>query len=260
MLGLLLAAVLGLVAQESPPDGAALQAELDALEAEQDSYAETFWASLPRDADGSLTLPEDRADELPEKVFGARYLELGRRAGATPAGAVALRRALGMVEDTAVKREVGELLLARFMDSPLLEEVATGMGRARWGLGTQPVAEWLRRIIDGSPHAEVRAAAMLALAEALFRPGYAPNPTAGGQLTSDASPDPAATRELLVALQERHPASKYAQESRGMLFELDHLQVGMVAPDVEATDQDGVSFKLSDYRGKVVLLVFWGFW
>ncbi|MFM7298716.1 MAG: peroxiredoxin family protein, partial [Planctomycetota bacterium] len=30
--------------------------------------------------------------------------------------------------------------------------------------------------------------------------------------------------------------------------------------DFEATDTDGVKFKLSDYRGKVVMLDFWGFW
>jgi len=38
------------------------------------------------------------------------------------------------------------------------------------------------------------------------------------------------------------------------------LDVGMRAPDFEATDVAGKSFKLSDYRGKVVLLDFWGFW
>ncbi len=44
------------------------------------------------------------------------------------------------------------------------------------------------------------------------------------------------------------------------LFDLDHLQIGMVAPDIEGEDEDGVAFKLSDYRGKVVLLDFWGHW
>jgi hypothetical protein len=32
------------------------------------------------------------------------------------------------------------------------------------------------------------------------------------------------------------------------------------APEIEGEDQDGVAFKLSDYRGKVVLLDFWGNW
>jgi peroxiredoxin len=36
--------------------------------------------------------------------------------------------------------------------------------------------------------------------------------------------------------------------------------VGNLAPDFEAKDVEGKSFKLSDYRGKVVVLDFWGFW
>ncbi len=44
------------------------------------------------------------------------------------------------------------------------------------------------------------------------------------------------------------------------LFELEHLQIGMVAPDIEAEDIGGTTFKLSDYRGKVVVLDFWGHW
>ena len=34
----------------------------------------------------------------------------------------------------------------------------------------------------------------------------------------------------------------------------------MVAPEIEAEDLDGVNFKLSDYRGKVVVIDFWGDW
>jgi cytoskeletal protein RodZ len=38
------------------------------------------------------------------------------------------------------------------------------------------------------------------------------------------------------------------------------IAVGNEASEVEAEDLQGKSFKLSDYRGKVVLLDFWGFW
>jgi peroxiredoxin len=38
------------------------------------------------------------------------------------------------------------------------------------------------------------------------------------------------------------------------------VPIGQVAPDIEGEDVDGVRFKLSDYRGKVVALVFWGTW
>jgi hypothetical protein len=120
------------------------------------------------------------------------------------------------------------------------------------------VVAWLERVRDGSPHDAVRAAATIALAETLLDPGWAVHPD--GTPFQDRSPDKPAARSLLVELQERYPDSDYAAGARGFLFELDHLQVGMVAPDIEATDQDGATFKLSDYRGKVVLLVFWGFW
>jgi AhpC/TSA family len=39
-----------------------------------------------------------------------------------------------------------------------------------------------------------------------------------------------------------------------------NLKVGKTAPDVEGEDLDGKRFKLSDYRGKVVVLDFWGHW
>jgi len=36
--------------------------------------------------------------------------------------------------------------------------------------------------------------------------------------------------------------------------------IGELAPDIEAEDIDGVPFKLSDYRGYVIVLDFWGDW
>jgi peroxiredoxin len=38
------------------------------------------------------------------------------------------------------------------------------------------------------------------------------------------------------------------------------LTIGKVAPDIEGKDLDGVDFHLSDYRGKVVVLLFTGDW
>jgi hypothetical protein len=38
------------------------------------------------------------------------------------------------------------------------------------------------------------------------------------------------------------------------------LEVGNLAPEIIGEDIDGKKFKLSDYRGKVVMLDFWGDW
>jgi len=48
-----------------------------------------------------------------------------------------------------------------------------------------------------------------------------------------------------------------ADNAKTELFAIRNLAVGRPAPDIEGPDQDGVRFKLSDYRGKVVLLYLW---
>lgn len=43
----------------------------------------------------------------------------------------------------------------------------------------------------------------------------------------------------------------------GYLFDLDHLQMRITAPELSALDQNGVPFKLTDARGMTTVLVFW---
>jgi hypothetical protein len=47
------------------------------------------------------------------------------------------------------------------------------------------------------------------------------------------------------------------EQAGAELFEIRHLAVGKHVADIDGKDQDGKPFKLSDYRGKVVLLYFW---
>jgi len=51
-----------------------------------------------------------------------------------------------------------------------------------------------------------------------------------------------------------------ADLAKSTLFEMHHLVIGKPAPEIEGEDIDGKRFKLSDYRGKVVVLDFWGHW
>ena len=44
------------------------------------------------------------------------------------------------------------------------------------------------------------------------------------------------------------------------LFEIRNLAIGKVAPEIEGEDIDGKPLKLSDFKGKVVVLDFWGHW
>jgi len=48
--------------------------------------------------------------------------------------------------------------------------------------------------------------------------------------------------------------------AEAQVFELRNLIPGKVAPELEGVSVTGQKLKLSDYRGKVVVLVFWGSW
>lgn len=51
-----------------------------------------------------------------------------------------------------------------------------------------------------------------------------------------------------------------AEIARSTLFEIKYLALGKRAPEIEGEDLDGVAFKLSGYRGKVVMLSYWATW
>ncbi len=51
-----------------------------------------------------------------------------------------------------------------------------------------------------------------------------------------------------------------AEVAEARLDELHNMVIGKPAPEIAGVDLDGKERKLSDYRGKVVVLVFWGTW
>jgi peroxiredoxin len=62
-----------------------------------------------------------------------------------------------------------------------------------------------------------------------------------------------------VAESEAEPGTLGDAAERG-LFALRNLGLGKTAPDIEGEDLDGERFKLSDYRGRVVVPIFCGRW
>lgn len=143
-------------------------------------------------------------------------------------------------------------LLRDHLKSEKLEAFCLGLQYGS-ALPHATVIETCAKIRAGSPHEKVQAAATFAQAAEL-------SGERGGVEGKRAA------RELYAELAARFstlamPNGKsYGRVADGYLFELDHLQVGQNAPDFEALDETGARFKLSDYRGKVVMLDFWGFW
>ena len=58
----------------------------------------------------------------------------------------------------------------------------------------------------------------------------------------------------------KRPDLTLAKGAERDLYELRHLAVGQAAPEIVAEDLDGRGVRLSDYRGKVVVICFWATW
>jgi peroxiredoxin len=66
--------------------------------------------------------------------------------------------------------------------------------------------------------------------------------------------------KIFVELTPFPKPKTYGDLARAMQFELNNIMPGNPAPDVHGTDADGEPFRLSDYKGKVVLLIFSANW
>jgi hypothetical protein len=156
---------------------------------------------------------------------------------------------------------------------PLCERVASGF--------CSEYETFLRSVLRESPHRQVRGQACLALAQYLNNrlqrlALIEEQPELAGEfeglfgreyLARLRRQDPVRAAREAEALLERAvtefgdvklpDGETVAGRAEAALFEVRHLAVGKEAPEIDGVDQDGQRFKLSDYRGKVVLLDFW---
>lgn len=58
----------------------------------------------------------------------------------------------------------------------------------------------------------------------------------------------------------RKPESTLGEQASIELYECQHLTTGKVAPEIQGEDIEGHKLRLSDYRGKVVIVSFWASW
>jgi hypothetical protein len=150
-------------------------------------------------------------------------------------------------EDKKVARGAFETLITSHVDSSALAE----MGRMLPFLDRVFDKDLAKRAVEAlakSKDADVRGWAVLAQNQQTIEKAA---------IDGDAYKQ---ARTLVLAAAEQATAKDLIAELKSSVDQREKFGVGNVAPDIEGEDLDGVAFKLSDYKGKVVFLDFWGDW
>jgi len=131
-----------------------------------------------------------------------------------------------------------------------------------------PTIEFLRATADKNPDRTARGVATLGLARLTYKKG---------QILEREQRDPgraydeaerlfeivnekyADCPELLGPMR-RSPDKTLGVRAQAGLLAIRHLRIGSIAPEIVGIDLDSRKLRLSDYRGKVVVLTFWATW
>jgi len=151
-----------------------------------------------------------------------------------------------------VDRDAGKQAFVTLIDSHVnarsFRRLATLLPDLPTYFNEKETSSLLAKVEQNSSNATVRAWAVLArLSDTL----------ANSKIGSEAYE--AAKKELraaMVGVDNRHLTSEVGRR----IDVRERFSIGMVAPEIEGIDLDGQEFKLSDYKGKVVFLDFWGDW
>ncbi len=178
------------------------------------------------------------------KVHGERALQLADQFGDD--GLRFLTFAASNFGDKDVAKGIVERLGTKFVKSAAMAELLEKPMGMLAAVGPEAGNALLDKIVAESPHDQVKAWALYWQATTLQR----------GKPTDEQK----AKASKLMATAEKLATGDLADRLAAPRFQQENLQIGMTAPDVVGEDVDGVGFKLSDYRGKVVVMDFWGFW
>jgi tetratricopeptide (TPR) repeat protein len=164
------------------------------------------------------------------------------RAPQTEAGALAAVEAVRLLTSADLWTRADARVDSLSMDDPAWQGLPWVLYEAGIERKDLPgVIARLSRVAEAAPQPTTKAAALMILGRAYRRQG-------------DFS---AATRSLEAA-RAAAPESTYAEESKGIIYEIEYLSPGKTAPAISAKARNGKTISLAALRGKPVVLVFWG--
>ncbi|MBA4191216.1 MAG: hypothetical protein C0467_24815 [Planctomycetaceae bacterium] len=211
--------------------------------------------------------PEEK-NALREKFFGLqpkfaeKALSLAQADLKDPVAFDAALFALNMGGTTPVATKAAELIGSNFAENPKLKPLIPTLGKNSGG------QKLLKAIHEKSADKDVKGATLYYLASGMIE--EADYPRGGPGMPADKQAAAFKEAETLlnkaskeygdVELTNRGGKQAIAKAVETQLFFLNNLTVGKVLPDSVAEDLDGKKVKISDYRGKVVVLDIWATW
>jgi len=195
------------------------------------------------DAQKSAQAAPDPRLEILKKMDALAQASIGKKNAATIAvGAFMWSWNLDVDLQGLVQRF--DYVVNHYADEALLDDVMSVVAEAGKVVG-EP-GGWItatRHLIKKTKRKETRLGALFALGQIQL----------GAKMLSESK---ASFTEVVKA----GAKSDFAEIAKGYIYEIDHLQIGMVAPDFTATTLDGKKVSLKSFRGKAVLLNFWATW
>jgi len=174
-------------------------------------------------------IPVDKVITLAKKDFKAEGVEqgLGWCAKKTARGPQSL--------------EVLDLILTHYNEGAIVGSLVSNYSRVRG-------VEELRLIVEKSGNEKVRQSSTYYLASTLSK----------RKATKAEGITLMKALRATDGLAESNP--KLHKQIESDFFVAENLSIGCKAPDIVGKDHEDKQFKLSDYKGQVVLLDFWGIW
>ncbi len=248
--------------KDSDDEPSELDEKVAALYEEYQRAAEDFMAEIDKLHGGAFSRSEIDAvfKKNPANKYASKFVALGKANRKTKTALQSYFVACYLLRGadpklTGVLQQAGDMLLQDHVDDLEVGKVALLMP----SVPQAGAKTFLRSLIQKTSQKEVRAYACLSLAKTL-------------QHEADEKPEvsasPATDKEIVGLLQrvtdefadvklDGHPLSDMVKP---LLFAKERLAVGKKAIEIEGPDAAGNEFKLSEFRGKVVLLTFWGDW
>jgi hypothetical protein len=251
---------LALAFDDKKPEGDKPESRADRLKAIQAEQAKPAAEYRKVIADADKTAQEKTAAQREyTKALTAMRPKLAEKAMALaledPKDDVALDAlmlASTTTADAKVRDKARGLILEHHLANPKIGPMLPILSRQGRGYDTA----LLRTVVEKNPAKPVQAQAAFLMAQAVKM-------EAEGSKTKDADiagKMKEAEKAFEKVIADYADQNAVVTQAKRAVEEIQKSPVGKETPEIEAEDIDGVKFKLSDYRGKVVLLDFWGHW